>query len=103
MKQLTDPQVSRLKKIIEKFPEIKKVALQFNQEGIDWGLAAGSPYFIYFGQEEFLDDADVWVAEKDKNRYLKSSARTGRFVPPRGIRLKILRLGRWIFLQTAES
>lgn len=68
MIELPDLQISRLRKIIETFPKIKGLAFQFNKENIDWALAAGSAYYIYIDDDQIIDDVDVWISQKDKDK-----------------------------------
>ncbi|MGI5825975.1 MAG: hypothetical protein ACOX50_01025 [Patescibacteria group bacterium] len=63
--QLTEKQLSRLKEVIEEFPELKQLAWKLNQSGISWGIAAGTATYIYIGGKE-LDDVDVWIASEDR-------------------------------------
>jgi hypothetical protein len=63
--QPTKEQLSRLKEVIEKFPELKELAWKLNQAGVFWGIASGTATFIYAGERK-LHDICIWAAPEDK-------------------------------------
>lgn len=66
---LNKKQVSRLEKVIEKFPQIKEIARKFNDGGVKWAIAAGTATYIYCGGDDsLLDDVDIWIASESKER-----------------------------------
>lgn len=77
MKQLNVLQSSRLQKILMKFPQLRRMVSGFNQAEVKWGIAAGTALYIYAGgEEEKLDDVDIWVAREDKGKAATLLGRT---------------------------
>lgn len=69
MTQLSSVQILNFKKIIKKFPQIKTIVNELNQTGIQWAIAAGSAFFVYTGgNEEAIDDVDIWIAGDSKEK-----------------------------------
>jgi len=61
--------ILRLKNVIRQTPEFSVVAGKFNHNSINWGLAAGSAYYIHTGDGNIDDrDIDIWIDFKDRER-----------------------------------
>lgn len=59
----------RLKRVVEKFPGIKKIATIFNKVKVRWAIAAGTAVYIYCGGDESsLDDVDIWIGSESKEK-----------------------------------
>jgi len=69
MYRLDESEIYRLKKVIDKFPQIKEIAEEFNNGGVKWAMAAGVAVYIYCGGDEgLLDDVDIWIASESKEK-----------------------------------
>lgn len=69
MRNLNKNQILRLKRLIKKTFSIREITLKLNEAKVNWGLAAGIAFFIYFGGEnKEMEDVDIWVSEKDKEK-----------------------------------
>jgi hypothetical protein len=64
---MTDRQIERLNKIINKFPKLKELAKSLNDKNIRWAIAAGSAYFVYKGGGGELNEVGVWISGSDKD------------------------------------
>lgn len=59
---LNKDKISRLEKVVEKFPQIKEIVRKFNDGGVKWAIAAGTAVYIYCGGDEsLLDDVDIKI------------------------------------------
>lgn len=66
---LNKDKISRLEKVVEKFPQIKEIVRKFNDGGVKWAIAAGTAVYIYCGGDESsLDDVDIWIASESKEK-----------------------------------
>lgn len=67
--KLSEDKILRLGEVVEKFPELKEVAKKFNESGVKWAIAAGTATYIYCGGDEnSLDDVDIWVALESREK-----------------------------------
>lgn len=72
MFKLNEEQIIRLGRAIKKFPNLKEIAKKFNGGGVKWVIAAGTAVYIYAGGDENkLDDVDIWIAKEDKQEMAK--------------------------------
>lgn len=69
MTELNNEQINRLNQVICKFPKLEEIARKFNEDGVKWAIAAGTAVYIYCGGDEnSLDDVDIWIASESKEK-----------------------------------
>jgi len=69
---MNENEVVRLRAIVTQYTDLKKIAYIFDKAKVQWGIAAGSAYFIYSGDESGNDgDIDIWVDQEDKEKVAK--------------------------------
>lgn len=62
MAELNNEQISRLNRVICKFPKLEEIAKKFNDRGVKWAIAAGTAVYIYCGGDDnLLDDFDIFA------------------------------------------